>query len=87
MELINKFHSIVSEKELMVESLASAEEAYTELEIARQKILSLKKAKRLKKLRLVVQTCLDIGNIIEQIEEKLQESEFNEIILMARNIR
>ena len=87
MESINKFHSIVSEKELMVESLASAEEAYTELEIARQKILSLKKVKRLKKLRLVVQTCLDIGNIIEQIEEKLQESEFNEIILMARNIR
>ena len=35
----------------------------------------------------VVQTCLDIGNIIEQIEEKLKASEFNEIILMARNIR
>ena len=87
MELINKFHLIVSEKELMVESLASAELAYTELEVARQKILSLMKAEKLKKLRLVVQTCLEIGNIIEQIEEKLQDSEFKDIILLARNIR
>ena len=87
MELINKFHSIVREKELMVKSFASAEEAYTELEIARQKILSLMKAERLKKLRFVVQTCLEIGNIIEQIEERLQDSEFKDIILLARNIR
>ena len=87
MELINTFHLILSEKELMVESLASAELAYTELELARQKILSLMKAERLKKLRFVVQTCLEIGNIIEQIEERLQDSEFKDIILLARNIR
>ena len=86
-ELIEIFHFKVNEKELLVQSLASAEEAFSALEIARQKILSLGVAQRLEELSLVAQTCSQLENIFEKIEKKVQESEFKETLLFARNIR
>ena len=86
-ELIEEIERKEKEKVHLVETMASAEEAYVAIEEAKLKIESLKEILQLKKMRFVVKNCSDVGGKIEKILENVQKSKYKMVIYLAKNIR
>ena len=86
-ELIVKIARKDKEKVHLVETMASAEEAYVALEKAKLKIESLKDKEQLTKIRFVVKNCSEFGEQIGKIYENVQQYKYKEVISLAKNIR
>ena len=71
----------------LVETMASAEDAYVAIEEAKLKIESLKEIEQLTKMRFVVKNCSEFGGKIEKILENVQQSKYKVVIHLAKNIR